>query len=455
MRELLSFHRIIIVDMTHGGKILAEELKKKWEVVGIDVYDTMDPEEVAQFKLNGIQIIKSLNEISLKNSDTIIAPVHCNPQFLSKAIEKKKKIISFHKIVGNLLRSELKDKFIIEITGTHGKSTTTITLAKLLSYQYKVLCLSSRGLELFQNGSSEYLKKEIEIAPPYLLHVKKYLQEFDIGIFEISLGGIGLADIGVLTNIIEDYPIANSTKNASHGKKQLIEFAKKNSVIFYNSDDKNSKKLINDIKTEATLISFGETGQIRGNIIDLVNFNKHNNLEIVYDFFFKDNKKGKINSSISGKVIGPGYFYATLTYVGVALILKINKNKIIENLYDFNGIQNRLNLSKMNDCWILNDINSGVGDISLEAALKSISSYLTTNNCKIWLIFDANTLVCEGIDIDKIQRIISKWKNIIADVYSTNLNMGKSFLDLNKLINDLCEKARKNDIIFITKKVKG
>ncbi len=441
--------------MTHGGKILARELKKKWDVVGVDVYNTMDSEEIAQFNSNGIQILKNLTEISLKNSDTIIAPVHCNPQFISKAIEKEIEIVSFHKIVGYLLKSQLKDKIIIEITGTHGKSTTAITLAILLSYQKKVLCLSSRGLELFQEGNSKYLENIIEIAPPYLLHIKKYLKEFDIGIFEISLGGIGLADIGVLTNIIEDYPIANATKNASYGKKQLLEFAKKNSIILYNADDKNSKKLINNIKTEAYLISFGKTGQIRSNMIDLVNFNKRNNLEIIYDLSSNDSQRGRIKGSISGKVIGPGYFYALLTYVGVALILKIDKNKIIENLYGFNGIKNRLNLSKMNGCWLLNDINSGVGEISLNAALKSISSYLIKNNCKIWLIFDANSSVCEGVDIDKIQRIISKWKSIIADVYSTNLNIGNSFLDLNKLLNSLCEKARKNDIIFISKKVKG
>ncbi|MFX0132549.1 MAG: coenzyme F430 synthase [Candidatus Hodarchaeota archaeon] len=455
MRKLQSFHRIIIIDMTHGGKILAEELKRKWEVVGVDVYNTMDSEEINRFNLKGIQIKKSLIEISLKNSDVIIAPVHCDPKFLSKAIEKNNQIISFHKIVGDLLRSELREKIIIEITGTHGKTTTAITLAKLLSYQYKVLCLSSRGLERFQNGSSEYLEKEIEIAPPYLFHVKKYLQEFDIGIFEISLGGIGLANIGVLTNIIEDYPIADWTQNASYGKKQLLEFAKKNSIILYNSDDKNSKKLINDTKTEATLISFGKTGQIRSNIIDLVDFNQRNNLEIMYDFFFKDKMKSKIDSSISGKLIGPGYFYAILTYVGVALILKINKNKIIENLYKFDGILNRANLSRINDWWVLKDINSGVGDISLDAVLKSISSYLIKKDCKIWLIFDTNTSVCEGIDIEKIQRIISKWKSIIHDVYSTNLKIGKSFLDLDKLVNNLCEKVRKNDIIFIAKKVKG
>ncbi|MFX1451861.1 MAG: coenzyme F430 synthase [Promethearchaeota archaeon] len=447
--------RIIIVDMTHGGKILAEELKKSWEVVGIDIYNTMDSAEINLFLSNNIQIKKNLKEINLKSSDIIIAPVHCDPKFLSNAIERKNEIISFHKFVGDLLKSEFREKIIIEITGTHGKTTTAITNAKLLSYQYRVVCLSSRGLEIYQNGISKCLEKELEIAPPYLLHVKKYLQEFDIGIFEISLGGTGLADIGILTNIIEDYPIANSTRNASYGKKQLLEFAKKDAVILFNYDDKNSKKLIRDIKSEVNLISFGEKGDIRSNRIIQSNFNEPAKLKIVYDFFAKDQKKGKLDCLISAKLIGPGYFYSILTYVGIALILGINENNIIKNLHNFNGIYNRLNLSRTNDHWILKDINSGAGYISLNTALESLNFYLTTKNSKVWLILDLDTSVCEGINVKGIQRIISKWKNIIQDIYSTDLSIGKSFLDLNKLVTNLGNKVSENDIIFILKKVKG
>lgn len=385
----------------------------------------------------------------------IIAPIHCDPKFLSKAIKQKIPYISFHKIVGDLLRSDLEGKFIIEITGNRGKTTTAITLATLLSNEKKILCLSSRGLEIFQNGISKSLNRDIDIAPPYLLQIKQYLQDFDIGIFEVSLGGTGLADIGILTNIIEDYPIAGSTKTASYGKKQILEIAKENSIIFYNNDDKNSKKLIKDTETNAKLISFGETGQIKAKKFILNKFNETKKLEIEYNFFSKNNNRGKLIAPISGKLIGLGYYYAILIYVGVALILEINKNKIIKNLSKLNAISERLSFHKIKKCWILEDINSGVGHLSLNATLDSLNSYLNKNGNKIWLILDFNSSICEKTDIEKIQIIISHWKPLIQEIFSTNSNIGKPYKDLDGTINNICEKSREKDIIFIMKKVKG
>jgi len=455
MRKLLSADRFIIVDMTHGGKILAKELKNKGTVIGIDIYNTMSSEEKLQFSDNGIQIKNNLNALSFNKSDLIIVPVHCDPKFLSKAIIENIRIISFHKMVGKLLEQQLSDKFIIEITGTRGKTTCAITLALLLSYQKTVLCLSSRGLELFQNGNSRCLMKKIEIAPPYLLLVKDYLQDFEIGVFEISLGGTGLANIGILTNILENYPIANSRRRASYGKKQILELAKQNSIIFYNNDDEITKILVENTITRAKLISFGETGQIKAKIQDFDIFNKSKKLEIKYNFYNKNKIEGSLDVLISKELIGKGYFNAILVYVGISFILNLKKEEILKNLKNFKGIKDRLSISKMSNRWILKDINSGVGHISLNSTLESLEPYFNSFNGKLWIIFDTNSSICEKISDKKIQEIISKWKWMIKEIYSTNSDIGKPFQDLNLLVNKIIEKSGKNDIILIAKKIKG
>lgn len=42
-------------------------------------------------------------------------------------------------------------------------------------------------------------------------------------IFESSLGVTGLGDVGVLTNLVENYPIAKNTSNAKNAKKQVFD----------------------------------------------------------------------------------------------------------------------------------------------------------------------------------------------------------------------------------------
>ena len=449
--------RYIIIDLTHGGKILAKEFNDRGdcEVIGVDIYKTTDSEERSLFEQNGITIIDGLDKIELKKSDIITAPVHCNPDFLSKAISEGHKIVSFHEIVNNILKEDLKDKFIIEITGNRGKTTTALTLAKLLSYEKSVICLSSRGLEYFQNGVSMCLIEHIEIAPPYLMYAKKFISIFDIAIFEISLGGTGLADIGILTNIIEDYPIASLKKTASSAKKQIIEFAKEHSIIFYNIDDENSKKLLNSIKTIANVISFGENGHIKAKKPVILDFTKPTEFNVEYNFRIKNKIHGKMDCQISSKLLGLGYFYALLVFIGCSLILGIQKDKIIKYINSFNGIIDRLYLEKQNNRWILKDINSGVGHLSINAALESVNPYLKHHKSKIWLILDLETEVCEPNDLKKIQNNLSKWDEIIAETYSTDLKIGKPINDKEKLIDKLLKEIGEKDIIFIVKKVRG
>lgn len=47
------------------------------------------------------------------------------------------------------------------------------------------------------------------IAPPYIITLPS--GSYDVIVCEVSLGGSGKADIACITNLIEDYNIANGT----------------------------------------------------------------------------------------------------------------------------------------------------------------------------------------------------------------------------------------------------
>ncbi len=69
---------------------------------------------------------------------------------------------------------------------------------------------------------------------------------------EISLGGTGLADYGILTSFAGDYRIAAGTRWASTAKLQMVSLAKEGSKLVANTDTGISAD-----------VSFGSGGQVR------------------------------------------------------------------------------------------------------------------------------------------------------------------------------------------------
>ena len=104
----------------------------------------------------------------LSDFDLIVAPVHlppCNPA-LSEAKRQKKKIITHHQAVGDLLKQEMgQDIRVYEVTGTHSKTTTALLLALMLSRREKVLTHTTRGLEVWHDGSARLIETGMSITP--------------------------------------------------------------------------------------------------------------------------------------------------------------------------------------------------------------------------------------------------------------------------------------------------
>ena len=254
-----SKSRVAVLDLTHGGTVIARKLKKITGLVtAIDVYRTMSPELLDELESEGI---KTSREPEASDFDIIVSPVHLDANYpiLSDASVNKIPVLSHHQAVGQILSGyDLKNRTIIELTGTKAKTSTALLLADILSREKKVISHTSRGLEDWSTGT--IIKKGMSITPASILTALDHLKDakigFDVFIAEISLGGTGFADIGIITTIANDYKIANNTRLASDAKRRMILDAKPGSKLVVNND---ALRFFGACRRDIDIISFTDS----------------------------------------------------------------------------------------------------------------------------------------------------------------------------------------------------
>ena len=220
---------------------------------------------------NSIEKIKA----NPTEKDLIINPIHSSlniKNLLNQDQLDFYNIINHHQATG-LVLSEWKEETLkqdiktIEITGVKGKTSTAFLLKEIFLENNKdTLLLSSLGAYIFRKNESQeqniILQKNISITPANIISTiqlakkianpkcstfpicdknmdlderikeKTILEEdsenpykdlnYEMAIFENSLGVCGLGNIGILTNLVENYSIAKGQSNAKEAKKQVF-----------------------------------------------------------------------------------------------------------------------------------------------------------------------------------------------------------------------------------------
>ena len=243
--------KLAVLDLTHGGIPIAKKLAALGnDVSGVDVYGTVDQALLGELEEKyGIRCSKV--PLPVSEFDLLIAPVHLDPAYpmLSKTGSEGKTVISHHEAIGKILQDdpELSDIRIVEITGVKAKTSTASLLADMLSRRFELVLHTSRGLEAWKDGVPLLIHRGLSITPGSILTAIE--KSFEAGIrpkffiFEISIGGTGAADLGILTTLSPDYGIANNTSLASDAKLQLILNAKPGSTLLLNAGRKKPLRL--------------------------------------------------------------------------------------------------------------------------------------------------------------------------------------------------------------------
>ena len=445
-----------------------------------------------QLKLNSIKRIGEITE----EKDLIINPIHSSLNIRELLVEiadlidsnkdsvlNQYDIINHHQateLVLSLWKEETTNQNIktIEITGVKGKTSVSFLLKEIFLENNKdTLLLSSLGAYLFRrNNDAEQkliLQKDISITPANIINTiqlakkianpkcstfpicdknldlderieeKEILEEFnenpytdlnyEMAIFENSLGICGLADIGILTNLVENYSIAKGQSDAREAKRQV--FKSPSVVIEYETLNEFYEDEKEEFKDRINSFSLNDSdANVYCESMDYDIDNTHAKV-IYHDLRTIDGRviNGKLN--IGCFAPGPHHILNVLATSTTALALGIDEETIQNALSKFKGIDGRTNVREIdaeNGLRIIEEINPGINTKAIESSINMIKDI---DNYYI-IICGKYGVTCEEIDEDKLSKFLHEY---MTHNPNTNLiltdELGKSLENKIKEMN--------------------
>jgi UDP-N-acetylmuramyl pentapeptide synthase len=458
----------LVIDLTHGGVKIAISLAKKGKnVLAYDIYNTLKSIDSKMLEVYNVELIQFSDLADFKGDMNVIYPIHLpltQEEIMSHNPQLNYTFQTHHEIIGELLQDWGQDIPKVEITGVKGKTSSVFMLKEILIDE-NPLILSSLGSLLFENGKKIILKQNISIAPANIKETidlaykianpicqiaegvvkSENLRKYDSAIFESSLGVSGIGDVGLLTNIAEDYPIAKGRSSASEAKRQVFNCKtvvcekeaydeyyssiRHNGLNTFSLSDRTANLYLNDVNytlDETILdITYSNVKTINGNVIS-----------------------GNMNFGI----FAPGRHNVSnvLGVILTALCLEISEDKIIEGLENYKGIPGRTNKKQMGNSIIIEEINPG---INTKAIKESINMIDNLDDYYIAIGGDYG-ITCEEINEEKVSEFLDTLNcNIIltGDVGSSIHQKMSNKCKIIKNYNDVYDIAVKNNknLLFI------
>jgi len=486
--------KLAVLDLIHGGIPIAKKLATLGcEVTGVDVYGTVNPELLIELKeKNGIYCSK--NSLSTLGFDLLVAPVHLDSAYpmLTEARAEGKRILSHHEIVGKILKNDSRLSGIktVEITGVKAKTSTASLLADMLSRKFDVALHTSRGLETWKGGISSLICKGLSITPGNILVVVEKVFEVgfrpDFFIFEISIGGTGNADIGILTTLSPDYLIGNNTALASEAKLQLVSDAKPGSTLILNA---GATKFIEVAKKgQVNILTFKDPLDVgilekTVKVADfLLETRKYTELQPISSDLSASSVQSKLHTLLlvptsTGSVINfirgedeifsasllagyniSAYRTAFIAASSAALYLGVECEAIVAVLEGFRGLLGRMQERELDSITLIDNSNSGMDILSAEKAFEYALLKKKDEKKKggiILILGEEASQVCEGLSPVSVQDLIKKlgmkYKQIILVGERMKAIVPKNAIYAASLTEGLAkasELANKEDIIL-------
>jgi UDP-N-acetylmuramyl pentapeptide synthase len=357
--------KVAVLDTIHGGAIIARRMVESGlQAEAFEVYH---------------------HTPNLAGFDLVVAPVHLAPgnPALALARTAKKKIITHHQAVGELLRGRVDPAMeVFEITGTHSKTSTALLLAMMLSWQKKVLSHTTLGLEIWQDGKARLLEKGLSITPGNVIRAREEALAHGVEalICEISLGGTGLADYGIVTSLSGDYSIANATKWASTAKLQMLALAKSGAKLLANSDAGLSPD-----------VSFARGGRIYARPDSLIFAKEEVHLDLGEDLDFM------------------GYETAIAGAAAAAELAGVPRSMVAQALTGFDGFSGRMKIKRRPNQTFFDSSNSGLKVKDVARALDRASG-----RDLFVVVGEDKETVCEGMNILALSELLRQRKSEMA-----------------------------------------
>ncbi len=348
LKDIKKIHFIGIGGIGMSG--IAEYLfKEGFEISGSDISIS---DITMQLKLKGLKIFEGHKESNLSvNTDLVVyssAIKDDNPE-LDYARSLGIKTIKRAEMLGEIVN----DKFLIAVSGTHGKTSTTAMIAKvLIDCGFDPTVFVGGNVNFLEDGNSRIGRGKYAVVEA---------DEYDRSFLTLK------PDIAVVTNIDLDH--TDIYKNIDDLKDTFIKFltgGKENLKIVGFGDDKNILNVINSLKNK-NCYTYGFGKKNNYTIIE----NKGKDLDIKFEI-----NNNIIELSVPGK---HNVLNASATFI-VGELLGIEKDCIINKLKSFYGVNRRLELKYNKEISVYDDYAHHPTEIeySFDAIKKIAKSRIIT-----------------------------------------------------------------------------
>lgn len=444
----LSKCRALVVDMTHGGKVICEELvKRDCEVFAFDNHNTLKEVDKNRLKKMGVKLYENV-KIPVEEFDIIIVQ-HADPkmEIFERALEFGIPVISHARAVGIILSEKRggKQRFV-EITGTNGKTTTANMLCKILSERGNVLIHDTLSTRLVNEDDEKIIFEGLSITPANVLKVYNECiakgLDFDYAVFEVSLGGTGASDVGIVTGVYDNY-VVPFYANAFNSKLQMATNMK-NGVLVLNGDN-IVRRFSNTFCGKSNIY-----GIERGENVRVKNLNEST---VEGDYTVHTVEGGEVSGEFSFKLdkalFGRFQILNALAALTASLSLGIDSESACKSLGKFRGVRGRAIAELYGNGIFVDCSNRGV---NIPAIITAISE---AERLKKEGVFDgvivaisgSEKAVCEIIDAERLFKLLQNFE--IDNIFLSG-PLGKRLLELG-LYGAFLEKLTRNDMATLIK----
>ncbi len=270
----------------------------------------------------GIKVFIGHSKKNVKSSTILVrsSAIKNNNSEIKYARKKKIPIYSRAEVLADVV--SLKKNIII--TGSHGKTTTTSLVSKILSDQKLDPTIVNGGVINSFNSNAKLGKGEWAILEA---------DESDGSFLKLPI------NYSIVTNI--DYEHIDFYKNYKNLENSFIKFIEKTpptgkSIVCI--DSKNIKKIFNRLRNK-NILTYGECKSANYQISNI----KYKINYTIFDLNYKDiKKKNKKIKNIQLQLLGKHNVLNAAAAITICLNLGVNHNIIKRSLKKFSGVQRRM-----------------------------------------------------------------------------------------------------------------
>ena len=374
-----------------GSDMKASPLTEHLQSLGISVALPQSRENIAQ----GIELCVYTAAIS-----------EDNPEFL-EAKRRNIPMMTRAELLGRIMKNY---KEAINVSGTHGKTTTTSMIGEILMEAQMDPTITVGGMMKDIGGNLRVGKSDV-----FLAEACEYTNSF-LSFFPT---------IEVVLNIEEDHlDFFKDINDIRSSFRKFIEKLPENGILIFNKDIPHEEYFLQNLPGRK-IITFGHNdADYTANFISYDHYARP-----TYTLFEKGEDRGKVTLGVTGE----HNIYNSLSAIAVARAIGIPFDTIKKGLLEFSGTDRRFQLKgKVNGFTIIDDYAHHPQEIA--ATIATAKKY---PHKKLWVAFQPHTYSRTLALMDDFAGALSQADEIIlADIYAAREQntVGVSSDDLRKLM---------------------